>query len=100
MASVVGARMVRRMPTDAPFKSVIAGVMFVTTASAVWGLPANELALYTAARSPDGRGPAVALVTGERSPLSRGVVLAVAAGVMTLVLFDRRRRDTTPENDA
>ncbi len=47
-----------------------ARVLFVTTASAVWGLPAYELALFTAARSraADG-GPAVALVTGERTPL-------------------------------
>ncbi|MEA2296216.1 MAG: sulfide:quinone oxidoreductase [Solirubrobacteraceae bacterium] len=42
-----------------------ARVVFVTSPSAVWPLPAYELALLTADRG----GPAVMLVTGERTPL-------------------------------
>jgi sulfide:quinone oxidoreductase len=44
-------------------------VVFVTTPSAVWSLPAYELALLTADRAHGPGAPSVALVTGERTPL-------------------------------
>lgn len=47
-----------------------ARVVFVATASAVWSLPAYELALQTAARARrSGRSVQVILTTGEQTPL-------------------------------